>query len=764
MRTALLLLAALHLSTIAPAQGDEAPFLVKAADALDEQASRCEKSGFHHQARELWREVIAHYAPDHEHARAGLGFVRVGTSWAPDPKFERKDADEADAATARVLARQFEATSKTLAAGHRELGTALQAAGNAERARWHFERTLRFAPADATASAATGRKSVEGLFGSDVELELLKRSRALDRTIQRLLAQDYAVTPMTGQHPLLQKANLAHVGVESERFVVWGNWDQAVLEDCCKSGERAFAFCTEFFAGVPGYQWHKKGKLTFLLLKSKDEWRELVRANANRLMGNDLEFVLANTSATGLSDGGQTLLTGGLEQDVSARDYVVRQVAWEWGGLGCDAVKEGFGHAIVGWFFGRNLIFSVGQQKGDGRTSTKADAQKFNMPDLAIWAELAADLAWDKTDTPAAKLPTISAADFTSVDRIKAWSFCEYLLRRDPKLVRALDASRSTSLDEVAKRFAEKSGGITLADLELEWRRFWTEDSAILRAIRNKQTPLEAVSKRAPEFLDAFNRLRKQYDGKDVGWSSEYSADCRQHGLYLEANKGERGPGKEHTQDAGKKHGSLAGRSFAEKALIASDAGDPRDTLESWMAWPGYRDAVLNPALVIVGLWTEGKLLVMDVARGLDASVNQAKWYPGGVTPGSPLPSDAGPALVVPNEVAIQELGPEVELLLAGRGKKGQKTIGWPITMHFFKTGSLPIKESIRCTVKLDGKKDVPGVVHVADRGVVRRSAAPGLVVFYPLAPLERGSRYTVTWEWEKGGLAAPKPYQFFTK
>lgn len=750
------------------AQADERAFLARAAEELDEHASRCSKSKFHEQARDVWREVISFYAPDHEHARASLGYLRVGTSWAPDPKFRVPAGDEPDAATARVLARQFEATQKELAAGHRELGVAYQAAGDQERARWHFERTLRFAPSDATASAATGRKNFEGLFGNDVELELLRRSRLVDRSVVRLLAQDVPVKAAAATHPLLDRAGVTHVGVETERFLVYGDWDKAVLEDCARHAERSHAFCKELFAGIAGYEWRPRQKFVFLMLQKRETFQTVIRANEDRLGGSDLAFLLENVSATTLEDGATPARVAGFEQAATVNDHAVRQVAVEWGGFRSDALREGIGHAVVGWFFGRNLIFNVAQQKDEGRTSTGTNAQRFNLPDLSIWAELAADLAWDRTDTPAAKLPGISAADFSNADRIKAWSFCDYVLRRDPKLLRVLDSTftvgRKASESDVAKRFAEGSGGLALDALDGEWRRFWTEDSAILRAIRNKQTPLDAVSKRAPEFLAEFNRLRGSHGAKPVGWSAEYSADCRQHGLYLEANKGERGPQKEHAQDPAKKGGSLGGRMFASRALVATDAGEPGATVEDFAAWPGYRDAVLNPALVTIGLWTEGKLLVMDVSRGIDAGVNQAVWSPRGTSVGASLPSDAGADLVVPNEVASAALGAELEALFAARGKKPGKTIGWPITMHFFRSGSLPRAASIRCTLRLENKDEVPGIVHVAESGASRRSAAPGLVVFYPLAPLKRGARYTVEWDWEGGGMDAPARYQFFTK
>mgnify|MGYP003544047911 CR=1 FL=1 len=48
--------------------------------------------------------------------------------------------------------------------------------------------------------------------------------------------------------------------------------------------------------------------------------------------------------------------------------------------------------------------------------------------------------------------------------------------------------------------------------------------------------------------------------------------------------------------------------------------------------------------------------------------------------------------------------------------------------------GRLKRKEDARL---IQGKDEVPGVVHRAHSGTNRRSSAPGLFVFYPLQPLK---------------------------
>lgn len=768
------LVAFLALAGALPAQKDEPTFMRAAAERLDAYALRCFRAKYPLRAREIWQEVIRDYDPDDEAARKALGFLRVGSSWAPDSRFEYPTKDEPDPAVARILQKSWESLAEDLGEGHRELAKVMLDAGMPERAKYHFERTLRFLPEDPTAIAQSGRRSFEGLFGSDLELDLLERSRKIDRNVARLLETDYDVKPVDSgtTHKLIDRASVPYRGFESEHFVVWGDWSDDVLIECAKYAERSLEFCGELYEGYERFKWPvRTGKFQYAFFQSRETWADVLRANADRFQPGTLEFTIQNTSATGMGSGPDHVKICGFDNEASTHDMSVRGVAQAYAGLGADALVEGVGHAVVGWFFGRNLIFSVGQERGDGRTTTDANREaKLKLPDLSVWEELAVELAWDRTDTPAARLPLISAADFSSEDRIKSWAFCDYLLRRDPSLLKILDSTRSTSnVNQVATAFEKATDGLSLAALDEEWRRFWTDDTPILRAIKNKETPLEAISKKAPAFLEEFNDLRVEFRKEPVAWSAEYSADCKAHADYLLLNKRERGPIEEHTEDPEKQGGSLKGKQFAEQALVSTSARDPRKTFEDWLDWPGYRDAVLNGTLKVVGVYVESNVLVMDVVRGQTGLDLQTTQYPFGVKPGSGLSQNVQPGLMVPTEVTLSDLGPDVEELLATAAKKERqrlsKKIGYPISLHFFRTGALPPAHSIRCEVRENDEDLVPGVVHVADGGRSRRASAPGLVVFYPFQPLSRGRAYTVEWSFDsRGERRSLQRYQFFTK
>ncbi len=761
------LAAVLAISWSSVSAQDEKAFFTDAAESLNAFATRCFKAKYPLRAREVWQEILRDYDTDDEVARKALGFLKVGASWAPDSRFEYPTQDEPDPAVARVLSRQWDKLCEELAEDHRSLAGEFKAAGNEERAEYHFARVLRFAPEDGTAVAETGLETFEGLHGTPVELAILRRSKLIDRTIAAELEKEYPVEKLSGEtHPLIDKAKVPYSGFRTEHFVVWGDWSDEQLIACAQYAERAYALCTTLFDGIAVYKWPHKDQYDLAFFQARDTWVQVLRANEGEFSGRDLEFTIANTSGTSMGSGTDMVKIVGFESAATIEDMAVRAVAQAWARFGADALQEGIGHAVVGWFFGRNLVFSVGQQKGEG-TSSGAKAEKFNMPDLSIWQELALRIAWEETDTPCAKLPLVTAADFSSVDRIKAWGICDYLLRRDPELLWKLDRTKvegAGSQNQVREKFSEKTEGkLTCDGLDDAWRRFWTEDSPILRAVMGKETPLESVSKDAPKFLVAFNEVRKLFDLSGVHWSAEYSGACKQHADYLAENKRARGPVDEHTQDPSD-GGTNNGRTFAGNALVDVKAKNPDDTIENWLQFPGYRDALCDPGLESVGIYADKGILVMDVIRGRSPAGKLVR-FPNGVAVGGGVPANANATMVVPTSVKVGDLGPDVERVLANAGQKRAKTVGYPLSLHFFATGALPKQGSVQCIVKRNDKELVEGVVHYADGGASRRSSAPGLVVFYPFEALKRGSAYTVEWSFEKqGGREALQKYQFFTK
>ena len=111
--------------------------------------------------------------------------------------------------------------------------------------------------------------------------------------------------------------------------------------------------------------------------------------------------------------------------------------------------------------------------------------------------------------------------------------------------------------------------------------------------------------------------------------------------------------------------------------------------------------------------------------------------------------------------MAVADIGPELEALLEKHGRAEQKTVGYPLTVHFG-TSILGDRQSYRCRAVSDRGEVIEGAI-LLDDGVIRRSTAPGMVTFYPFDPLPRG-KIEAKWTWEVDGELRSLTTRFTTK
>jgi hypothetical protein len=715
----------------APLAREEAAVLALGAQELGAFGAAALRSGFPQRAKLAWFEVLAEYAPDDADARKALGFVRHGVAWQRDPEFALPPHDRLDVGAARAAEQRWQALANKLGAAHRDLAATLAAAGAAERARRHALRALRFLPTDAKAMALAGLRQLEGIVGDDVDLAVLRRSRRMDQALVALHERTFAVAPAATPLPWLETLGIAHQTVKSEHFTIHGDQPPDVLLQAAEHAERALAFCREAFAGMPEFPPTGQPSTTMVFLQRREDWARLVRQFGKL---RDADFIVRNTSAVEI-EGVETSTTA---DAALVHDQAVRYVAHDYSGLTCDALEEGIGHAIVGMYFGRNLVFTIAAEL-DRTVASPRDQARYTLPDLDVWKELTVELAWQRGGTATARLPLLSADEFPTDARIKAWSMCDYLLRRDPRLLRHLQAAGVDARgdDDVHTAFA-KAAGTSLLEIEARWRRLWTEDSPLRRAIVDQTTPLETASKDAPAWLDTFNKLRQAARAQPVGWSAQRSVACRLHLDYLRSNKDQRGAAAEHTQRAGKPGFSNAGRTFAASALVWTK--DAKKAAECWLSLPGYRDAILDPNLDTVGVHADGTLVVLAIDGGRDASttVDTRFWPDGSVDGRHPTP--------LPGAVDVELLGPEVQRVLAANQRGQQKQVGYPLSFHVYHASDL---RDVRVRVSCRGAP-VPGILVPPAPGI-RRTSARGMYVFWPFEPLPRGADVLVDWKWNRG-------------
>lgn len=742
------------LAAFAAAQQDEdADFQLKQAQKLNAFAKKAFDKGFPRQAKLIWLQVLKLYDPENAEAHKAVGHVKVGQTWGPDPKFVYPTADTGTGSEGAALFKGYETLQKDLAAGHRAQAEKWAAAGRTDKANQHWKMVLRWVADDKKAQEALEYREIGGLSGTALEQTLFENSKKVEKAIAEQVKTDYQVQKTDDlKCAPLDRAQVPYITVRSENFVLHGDAaEEQNLMEALRWAERTLKVCAVAFP------WETKPEQMlrqWAFFTSKDLYQQILKGNADKIP--DLQWRLEHTSTCGLGN----VVVGATGSKQVLFDAVVRNVAHSWAGFATEGFREGIGHTFVGTMFNSNRLFSVDLKKQQGTVASEED-REYQSPDFDIWKTLNLEMAWKSSGTvPARDLPFCEAASFTNEQRIKAWSFCDYVMRRDPNLLRDMDQIgaelRKTRLKQVVefeKQF-DAAHEVKLAQLEKEWEDFWTEASPALKAIQNNTAPLAAVSKGVEKWLEAFNIARKQYGGAPVTWSSNLSTRCHDHAEYLKANKSERGPGKEHTEsiDLG---GTRLGAMFAEMAIVETNAkfGDAKKMFQNWLSIPGYRDALVHDFLLTVGIYSEGDILVMNVVSGLGAPRSKG----GGYT-SYPTPNLSG----IPVDVDVADIGPELQALLEKNGKGNLKKVGFPLTLHFGPGGT---GNRLSYTCKVVGARGEPiqGAL-MFDDGKVRRSSAPGMVTFYPFEPLPHGD-VAMLWTWEHGnGEQKSLKVQFKTK
>ena len=735
-------LASIVLIAPAFAQNDEAEFNQKQAQKLNQFAKRSYDKGFPRAARQTWMKVLKLYDPDNAEAHKALGHQKVGSAWNPDPDFNYPVNDTGTGAEGSTLLKAYDQLSRELASSHRIQALKWAKAGRTDRANEHWNMVLRWNNDDKEAQEALDHREIGTMTGTPLEQTLFDRSKLMEKAIEDQTHADYPVETITDSPcAVLDRAQVKYVTVRSQHFTLHGDGEaEDNLKEALRWAERTLQVCKVAFPWqIEVEQWPSD----WAFFVAKDTYKQILKANADKIP--DLEWRLENTSTCGL---GRTVV-GATGNERTLFDASVRNVAQGYSGFATDGLREGIGHTFVGWMFNNNRLFSVDLKKQQGTTASEED-REYTSPDFDVWKTLNVELAWKNTGgVPARELPFCEAASFTNQQRIKAWSFCDYVMRRDPQLLRDMDQlgaqmkkAKNARPLEFEAQFDEVHE-VKVAQLDKEWEDFWTEATGVLKAIQNNTPPLAAVSKGVEKWLEAFNAARKEQNANPVTWSTNLSTRCHDHAEYLKVNKTERGPEAEHRQKI-ELGGSHLGSMFAEMAIVETGAkiGNAKKLFQRWLDIPGYRDALLTNYLLTVGLYTDGDILVMNTASGM----GEPRSNPGYST--YPKRGQTG----VPTEVKVEDLGPELKKLLADHGHGDLEVVGYPLTLHFG-TGVPGNRLTYRCKIVVRDK-EIPTLI-MLDGGSVRQTSAPGMITAYPLEPLPHGAIGAVwSWESDKGPIS----------
>ncbi|MEZ5988702.1 MAG: hypothetical protein R3F30_06190 [Planctomycetota bacterium] len=729
---------------------EERKVLSKIADEIHDHAVECFRAKWYSHARRLWREILENYDTDHEEARSALGYHKTGSVWVlGDTAYP--DKDQSSESARRRLDGKWEKASQDIALLHKKEAERLRKLGDEARSNWHLDRALRFRPEDAEIAALRQFGRFEQFHGTADEVEMVRRSRLMNQAKLVVMDMEVPVERIQGrQHPIVAKVlgdDASLDGVKTEHMELWGDIGVDALEHGARFAERAWHWSRAVFAHCNGWEENNANGLVFIFLRSKATWARFVQALSSS--PNDAEFTIKYANSANF---GNLFVMSERESLDQVQDNVVRRVSWRFSPIGSEALREGLGHAVVAFFFGKTLEYVVSQPKKTGTSAGKKEEVKPLLPDVEAWTNLAEEVAWEKGATPVDKLPLIKGHEMSDEDRVKAWSIALYLIRRNPGWLRALDHTRARArgpahVDEWFEKWTRKP----LGRVEEEWRAFLTQPGAMARLCRTDWGGPKGISERAKELFIELGRERIRNGLVLLGWADNVSQDAIDLLDNTQARKVfETGRIPEKQTD------SLVallerGPELWLRALEVDPKARPKALINGWYDYPGYRDLILDPHPQFVGLW-EGKATLLEPHPDQDPIGYVSTEYPRRGQTG------------VPRSMEVRDLGQDLFDKLLSLGVEKPRMVGYPLSIHFF--GGLPApKGDLHCRVEADGQ-ELLGILWFPEDSRRRVLAAPGMVVFTPYEPLPGGKEITVTWSWKVEGMDKPvgRRYSFTTR
>lgn len=713
------------LAAVAQAQQDpqalEAALTARAVQLLHEQADALAAQKQWLAALQLRFELLAEYDDEDARARDLCGFVKVGNAWRRDhEKLVLETNAKGDKRALKKLEQQWQKAEAELATLHEQLAKAWSASGNPSKAARHLARLLRFRPGDQQLAGQLQLSDFGGFRGSERDLGMLRRSRLITAAVQYLRQREVPVELLAGQQlPLLQRAKLKHQGVRSRHFTVWGSLPEPLLRAAAQYAERSLLLTRALFAVQDGAPFAPQLLRDIVLVPDQDSYAAVVGACADQFDAARRKFLEQDVDFFYPEDGGRSLRCYKIERgEPIVLDLAVRGVVQDALGVTTDGVWEGVGHAFCGFFFDQTLTFMVEQKTAHTVTGWH---DKPLLPDMKVWREIAAETAWSKADTPSAQLALLQAARFTNQERVKAWSMVDYLIRRQPDLVLALDRSRTDrarTQPEVEAEF-QRLTQLSLPDLDAEWCDFWAKDKPLRDAIDAEPLGKKDDLAAAQALGTAIDDARTAADVGPVGWyvaggdavvqAMQYLADCQR----AEAD-GKRNP--KQPVELPPWPQALAGKALAHAGKDAAAA------VAAWFAIPSSRDLLLHPGRVLIGC-SRGK---SGFALDLGDPVRP-------IEKGAPLQYPAAGQQLLPRSARAGDLGLGVAAALH---RQPGDLVGYPLTLHFFRALSPIEQAAVQCRV-LDG-------VHRLDGTVL--PLADGCFAFVAAEPLPSATDLEVTW------------------
>jgi hypothetical protein len=702
------------------------------------------------QAVALRQRILEQYGGNDEKALTQLGYVKVGDLWHRDADKVIQDRDlKGEPKALKKVEADWAKAQQELVKAHRRAAEALAAAAKPELARLQWQRLLLYAPGDPKATASLQLEGFEGFKGSAAELHLLRRSRTIRLALDYLKRKAIATEPTKSKTlELLEGAKLAHRGVASAHFQVWGTMQEKDLVLAAQFAERSLLLARTLFGTASGSIFVPATLRDIIMVSDRGAYGQVLDACASQFDAERLKFLKESVEISYVKAGERELRLYLINAGVPLlQDQAVRGVMQDATGLHTHGLWEGIGHAACCLFFDRTLSFLIEQQKE--RTVTAYKPRPL-VPDLGVWREIASESSLTKSDTATSQLVLLHAAKFSSEERVKAWAMCDYILRWRPELIAELDASRTDAIhdpDAIANEFKRRTR-VDLAQVDGEWRDLWARGKALREAMVAEPmgSKEEVVAARA--VCDAINDARTAADVGPLGFYVSHSVDALTAvRWYEDVAKAE----KEAQREPGKPAPASLPMPPPPPALGHSLLGwrgqDPATAVAVWMLQPGTRDTLLHAGRGLIGIAKGKQGIVLDLAEpALPARTGLPFVYP-----------RAGQAGIAAAG-KVSQLGDRLAAKLGKAGKKPDDWIGFPLSLHFLRMLTPDEVEAVSCQVSADGI-EVDGVLECAQGEPATQDQAPGCFVFVPLQSLPAGKTIRVEWTVPKDLL--PKGERF---
>ncbi|MBL8751697.1 MAG: hypothetical protein JNK15_00235 [Planctomycetes bacterium] len=707
----------------------------------------------HAQAQLLRREIWMEYDEHDEKARDKTGFARVGAQWRKDPQKLVIDKDlKVDPKLLKKIEQDLAALRKKLAADHRLLAQDAAKAGDATRAAKHWGRVLAMLPNDAEAAGALAMSSFEGFAGSPEDLAMLRRGRAIRGASDWLMRTPFPVTELSDKHPLLAAANVTHTGVKSRHYTIWGNLSPDDLKTLAMDAERSLLLCRTLFGTSRGMLFQPVLFRDMVFVRQTKEYHAVLDQCANQFDAQRLAFLKNDVDQAFLAAGKQFLRLHKADIGLdAARDQTVRGVVQDASGVNTNGLWEGLGHAACGFLFGRSLSFLIEQQKAVTVASVQ---QKTLVPDMNVWMQIAEESAWGNTGTRTSELVLLSAAKFTTEQRVKAWAICHYLLHWRPDLLHQLDQSQTPKIQDAPGVEAEfqKRTQQSLPKIDTDFTTFWSRSANLRKAMQAPAVPDDKAADhkakvRARSLVDAINQARADAAVGPLGAYFVTGDDAKAVVAYDEALTKVEADRKKKPKEV---FADPVAPAAIGRSVLYSRATDPKALVASWLTRPVLRDRLLHPGRDLLGSTPFAGAFVLDVALPV-------------------VPTRSGPPMAWPaagqriaGTVASADLGPRAVAAFAAAGKELPATVGAPLTLHFLR--AVPAAVLMGTEVKVyAGNFACDGVKVVYAGGDDDGDQADGLLAFVPLQPLPSKAQVEVTWTLPPGVLGKNEKFPVVT-